>query len=93
MYNIISATGIQFSDAQFFKAHTPFKVIIKYWLHPLFCSIYPCSLFYTQYFGPFNPLPHILPPPLPSIQPFWGGGAHPQHVDVPWPGIEPKPQQ
>ena len=28
-----------------FKGYTPFIVIIKYWLHSLCCTIYPCSLF------------------------------------------------
>ena len=27
------------------KGYTPFIVIVKYWLHPLCCTIYPCSLF------------------------------------------------
>ena len=33
-----------------FKGYTPFIVIMKYWLYPLNCTIYPCTvaqLFYT----------------------------------------------
>ena len=32
------------------KGYTPFIVIMKYWLYPLNCTIYPCTvahLFYT----------------------------------------------
>ena len=37
MYNIV----IQY----FYRLYTPFKVIIKYWLYFLCCTIHPCSLF------------------------------------------------
>ena len=30
-----------------FKGYVPFTVIIKYWLYPLCCTIYPCCLLYT----------------------------------------------
>ena len=45
MYNIIFVSDIQHSDTVFFIDYTPLKVIIKYNLDSLCCTIYPCSLF------------------------------------------------
>ena len=38
VYNRVSHT---------FKGCTPFIVVIKYWLYSLYCTTYPCILFYT----------------------------------------------
>ena len=60
-------TGVQYSGSQFLKVILLFIVIIKYWLYSLCCTIYPCSLFYTQQFEPHKPLPLYCPSPLPSL--------------------------
>ena len=51
------------------EAHTPFIVIIlKYWLHSLYFTIYPCILFilYVIVHTSINPLPLSCPSP-PSL--------------------------
>ena len=53
-----------------FKGYTPFVVttIIKDWLYSLYCSLCPCSLFYTEQFVLLNSLfLSCLPPPSPLL--------------------------
>ena len=46
IYNMILVLGVQHRDSEFLD-YTPFKVIIKYWLYSLCCTIYLRSLFST----------------------------------------------
>ena len=47
-----------------FKRYTSF-IVIKYWLYSPYCTIYPCSLFYTWQFATLNVQPlHWASPSL-----------------------------
>ena len=59
-----------------FIDHAPFIVIIKYWLHSLCCTIYPCSLFilYRLVSGSESSTPIVpAPPPHPHHFPLLTG--------------------
>ena len=51
-----------------FIDYTPYKVIIKYWLYFLCCSLHSCDLFCNWQFVSINPLdPFHLLPSLPCL--------------------------
>ena len=68
MYNIIISYRCTIQLLKIFKNYAPFIVIIKYWLYSLWCTTYPCSLFYTEAFISLNLLPLRWPSPLLSPQ-------------------------
>ena len=65
IYSISFRLTIQWFNI--FIHYVPLKVIIKYWLYFLRCTIHSCSLLYMQWFVPLNFLHLTLPSfPLPT---------------------------